>query len=534
MLNRTKFMSFVASLVMLLVLAPSVMAQFTPAIAADSQNVIDGTVVVKMAIANGPSWVVIHADDKGKPGVVLGQTAIPEGVSKDVTVAISGEGLTNVLHAMLHDDTGTVGEFEFPTADNPTRVGNAIVMVHFDVTGEATSLIGAAKAAGNFNTLLAAAEAAGLTETLMQEGPLTVFAPSDEAFAKIPQETLDALLADTDALTKVLTYHVVPGAVKSSEIADGTSLPTIEGEDVAFSVADGTVKVNDATVTSADIEASNGIIHVIDTVLMPPSMGAETAEVAASEAVTATEAMSDTAEVAATEAVTATEAMSDTAAVAATEAVTATEAMSETAEVAASDTTTTTEAAAGMDIVDTAVAGEFNTLVTALQAAGLVDALKGEGPFTVFAPTDDAFAKIPQATLDALLADPKGDLTQILLSHVIPGRVLSTDITDGMEVETLQGGKLKFTVNGDEVMVNGAKIVAVDIPASNGVIHVIDTVITPEAEEAAAPAAEAAPAAPEQMPATGGSTNTMVTLLIVGLVLAGLAGSTILNRRRTA
>ena len=199
MLNRTKFMSFVASLVMLLVLAPSVMAQFTPAIAADSQNVIDGTVVVKMAIANGPSWVAIHADDKGKPGVVLGQTAIPEGVSKDVTVAISGEGLTNVLHAMLHDDTGTVGEFEFPTADNPTRVGNAIVMVHFDVTGEATSLVGAAKAAGNFNTLLAAAEAAGLTETLMQEGPLTVFAPTDEAFAKIPQATLDALLADTDA-----------------------------------------------------------------------------------------------------------------------------------------------------------------------------------------------------------------------------------------------------------------------------------------------------------------------------------------------
>ena len=511
MLNRTKFMSLVASLVMLLVLAPSVMAQFTPAIAADNQDVIDGTVVVKMAIANGPSWVVIHADDKGKPGVVLGQTAIPEGVSKDVTVAISGEGLTNVLHAMLHDDTGKVGEFEFPTADSPTRVGNAIVMVHFDVTGEATSLIGAAKAAGNFNTLLAAAEAAGLTETLMQEGPLTVFAPTDEAFAKIPQETLDALLADTDALTKVLTYHVVPGAVKSSEIADGTSLPTIEGEDVAFSVADGTVKVNDATVTSADIEASNGIIHVIDTVLMPPSMSGATAEVAASETTT------------------------DTAEVAATEAVTATEAMSETAAVAASDVTTPTEAATGMDIVDTAVAGEFNTLVTALQAAGLVDALKGAGPFTVFAPTDDAFAKIPQATLDALLADPKGDLTQILLSHVIPGRVLSTDITDGMEVETLQGGKLKFTVKGDEVMVNGAKIVAVDIPASNGVIHVIDTVITPEAEEAAAaPAAEAAPAAPEQMPATGGSTNTMVTLLIVGLVLAGLAGSTILNRRRTA
>lgn len=134
-----------------------------------------------------------------------------------------------------------------------------------------------------------------------------------------------------------------------------------------------------------------------------------------------------------------------------------------------------------LDIVDTAVgAGNFTTLVAAVQAAGLVDALKGEGPFTVFAPTDEAFAKLPQETIDALLADPTGDLTQILLYHVVPGHVLAADVTDGLEAKTLQGGTVKFAVHGDgSVMINDANIVATDIVASNGVIHVIDAVILP-------------------------------------------------------
>jgi uncharacterized surface protein with fasciclin (FAS1) repeats len=140
------------------------------------------------------------------------------------------------------------------------------------------------------------------------------------------------------------------------------------------------------------------------------------------------------------------------------------------------------EMAATADIVDTAVsAGNFTTLVAAVQAAGLVDALKGEGPFTVFAPSDEAFAKIPQETIDSLLADPSGALTQILLYHVVPGTVLSTDLSDGLHVDTLQGSPIAVHLMGSP-MINESGIVAADILASNGVIHVIDTVLMPPTE----------------------------------------------------
>jgi uncharacterized surface protein with fasciclin (FAS1) repeats len=129
------------------------------------------------------------------------------------------------------------------------------------------------------------------------------------------------------------------------------------------------------------------------------------------------------------------------------------------------------------DIVDTAVAaGSFKTLAAALQAAGLVDTLKGPGPFTVFAPTDAAFAKIPKATLDALLAD-KAKLTAVLTYHVVPGRVMAADVKAG-QVTTVQGGALTVATMGG-VTVNGARVTATDITASNGVIHVIDTVVLP-------------------------------------------------------
>lgn len=134
-------------------------------------------------------------------------------------------------------------------------------------------------------------------------------------------------------------------------------------------------------------------------------------------------------------------------------------------------------AAQAKDIVDTAVAaGDFKTLVTAVQAAGLVDTLKGPGPFTVFAPTDAAFAKIPKADLDALLKD-KAKLTAVLTYHVLPGKLLSKDVKAGM-AKTVQGSDLTVsTMNG--VMVDQAKVTSVDIVADNGVIHVIDTVVLP-------------------------------------------------------
>jgi uncharacterized surface protein with fasciclin (FAS1) repeats len=130
------------------------------------------------------------------------------------------------------------------------------------------------------------------------------------------------------------------------------------------------------------------------------------------------------------------------------------------------------------DIVDTAVgAGNFKTLATALQAAGLVDTLKGKGPFTVFAPTDEAFAKIPKADLDKLLAD-KAQLTAVLTYHVVPGKVMAKDVKAG-KVKTVQGSELTVaTASG--VMVDSAKVTATDIVADNGVIHVIDSVVMPK------------------------------------------------------
>jgi len=130
------------------------------------------------------------------------------------------------------------------------------------------------------------------------------------------------------------------------------------------------------------------------------------------------------------------------------------------------------------DIVDTAVgAGTFKTLAAALSAAGLVDTLKGKGPFTVFAPTDEAFAKIPKAQLDALLAD-KAKLTAVLTYHVVPGKVMAKDVKAG-KVKTVQGSDLTVATAGG-VMVDGAKVTATDIVADNGVIHVIDSVVIPK------------------------------------------------------
>ena len=140
------------------------------------------------------------------------------------------------------------------------------------------------------------------------------------------------------------------------------------------------------------------------------------------------------------------------------------------------------------NIVETAVAaGNFNTLVEAVKAAGLVDTLSSPGPFTVFAPTDEAFSKVPKAVLDALMAN-KTLLTEVLTYHVVPGKVMSSDLTNGMSVKTVEGSDVKITIDSAGVMVNNAKVITPDIGASNGVIHVIDAVILPPV---AAKAAEA-------------------------------------------
>jgi uncharacterized surface protein with fasciclin (FAS1) repeats len=133
----------------------------------------------------------------------------------------------------------------------------------------AMDIVDTAVAAGSFNTLVAAVQAAGLVETLKGEGPFTVFAPTDEAFAALPEGTVEGLLADIPALTAVLTYHVVPGAVMSSELSEGLTVATVNGAEVTFTL-EGGPKINGANIIQADIAASNGVIHVIDAVILPP------------------------------------------------------------------------------------------------------------------------------------------------------------------------------------------------------------------------------------------------------------------------
>ena len=268
-------------------------------------------------------------------------------------------------------------------------------------------IVDTAVGAGSFKTLVAAVKAAGLVETLKGEGPFTVFAPTDEAFAKLPKGIVESLLKpeNKEKLQAILTYHVVPGKVMAADVVKITGAVSVQGQQIDVVVKDGKVKVDGANVVKTDIGCSNGVIHVIDSVILP----------------------------------------------------------------------------ADKDIIDTAVAaGSFKTLAAALTAAGLVETLKGEGPFTVFAPTDDAFAKLPAGTVESLLLpENKEKLIAVLTYHVVPGKVLASDVVKLKSAKTANGGEVMIKVSDKGVMVDAAKVIATDIEASNGVIHVIDSVILP-------------------------------------------------------
>lgn len=268
-------------------------------------------------------------------------------------------------------------------------------------------IVQTAQAAGQFETLLAAAKAAGLVDALKGKGPLTVFAPTDDAFAKLPQGTIESLLKpeNKDQLVSVLTYHVVAQRLDAASVSRLGGAETLNGQRLSFNAAEGTVKVGAATVLSADVRADNGIIHVIDRVLLP-----ETG-----------------------------------------------------------------------NLVDQAKgAGKFNTLLAAAQQAGLAEALSGEGPLTVFAPTDEAFDALPEGTVENLLKpENKETLANILKYHVVSGRVYSDEAVKAGSAQTLEGGSVHIKDSAEGVFVQDARVVSADINASNGVIHVIDKVILP-------------------------------------------------------
>ena len=314
-----------------------------------------------------------------------------------------------------------------------------------------TSVLDLAIEAGQFSTLIAAIDAAGLGETLAGEGPFTVLAPTDAAFESAFEAlgiTAEELLADTETLTAILLYHVLGEAADSQAVAalDGSSVPTLNPQPIDINVVDGQVMINEATVVSADLTADNGIVHFIDAVLLPPDI-AEALGVAMAE-----EPMEE-------ETTTTTEATTTT----------TTEAMEPTiAEIVA-------ESAAG----DPA---EFTVLLAALETAGLVDALNGDGPFTVFAPTDEAFGALLEelgVTAEELLANP--DLANILLYHVVSGAFMAADVIEiaPADVPTLydENTVAISVVDGSVVINDVATVITPDVLASNGVIHVIDAVL---------------------------------------------------------
>jgi transforming growth factor-beta-induced protein len=300
-------------------------------------------------------------------------------------------------------------------APEPTAVPTAIPEPTAEPTPEPMDIVDTAIADGRFTTLVAAVQAAELVETLKGEGPFTVFAPTDEAFAALPAGTLDELLKpeSKQALTDILLYHVVAGKVMAADVSGLTSATTVLGKDVAVKVDMGNVYINESKVVITDIETSNGVIHVIDAVLLPPA--------------------------------------------------------DESAETPGT-------------IVDIAVAdGRFTTLVAALQAAELVETLSGEGPFTVFAPTDEAFAALPAGALENLLKpESKQALTDILLYHVVSGKVMAADVTGLTGATTVLGKDFTITIKDGKVFLNDTvQVIITDIVASNGVIHVIDAVLLP-------------------------------------------------------
>ncbi len=192
-------------------------------------------------------------------------------MAADVSDGLTAETLRGAEVSFSVVD-GMVKINDAPISATDIAASNGVIHVIDSVILPPDDLVDVAAGAGTFNTLLAAVKAADLEETLRGKGPFTVFAPTDEAFAKLPEGTVEALLADPEALANILLYHVVPGKVMAADISDGMKAETVQGSEVSFAVhSDGAVTINNAQITAADIEAFNGVIHVIDEVLLPPT-----------------------------------------------------------------------------------------------------------------------------------------------------------------------------------------------------------------------------------------------------------------------
>ena len=387
-------------------------------------------------------------------------------------------------------------------------------------------------------TLVAAVGAANLGGVLSGAGPFTVFAPTDAAFAALPAGTVESLLADpSGALTQILLYHAVGGKALSSDLSNGQFIKTVNGKSVSVKINSGGVFINNAKVSVADVLADNGVVHVIDAVLLPPTTVVDvlvgspvhTTLVAAVGAANLGGVLSGAgpftvfaptdAAFAALPAGTVESLLADPSGVltqillyhavggkalssdlsngqfiktvngkSVSVKINSDGVFINNAKVSVADVLADNGVVHVIDavmlppttVVDVLVGSPVHTtLVAAVGAANLGGVLSGAGPFTVFAPTDAAFAALPAGTVESLLADPSGALTQILLYHAVGGKALSSDLSNGQFIKTVNGKSVSVKINSDGVFINNAKVIVADVLADNGVVHVIDAVMLP-------------------------------------------------------
>ena len=380
------------------------------------------------------------------------------------------------------DGTVMIGDATVTTAD--VMASNGVIHVIDKVLMPPADLVDIAAVAmstGMHDSLVAALVKADLVSTVQGDGPFTVFAPTDQAFTNAGID-LDSFTTDEEiaALTNILLYHVYSGAVNAADVTDGLAVQMVNGDYAQFTVTEGTVMIEDATVTAADVMASNGVIHVIDKVLMPPApyTGVGICYNSATHMIAAGASMEECGAYMYVE----NYSMNG-------------QEFTGCYNTVSHSLTDTTQAICEsymwtppVDIATTAMStGIHTSLVAALSASELVATLQGDGPFTVFAPTDQAFA---DAGIDLAAFTTDEDiaaLTDILLYHVYSGAVNAADVTDGLTVAMVNGDDASFTVTDGTVMVGDATVTTADVMASNGVIHVIDKVLMPPADEPVVP-----------------------------------------------
>ena len=354
--------------------------------------------------------------------------------------AVNGDILTFAVGDSVMVNDATVTTPDVMASNGVIHVIDKVLIPPADLENIPT----VAQSTGIHNSLVSALIHANLVGALSGEGPYTVFAPTDAAFEEFGLNLSDFdTEAENETLAKILSYHVAMGSVMSSSITNGMEVNSLIQEPISVSVFNGSVILNgEALVTQPDEMTSNGVIHVINKVLMPPSMSPQgpPGEICY-------------------------------------------DMETHTIDVTKTEETCEKMWTPSVDIPTTAAATTIHTaLVAALDKANLVETLKGEGPFTVFAPTDQAFADAGINLDDYDTEEKISALAGILTYHVVSGKVMSTDLTDGMEATALSDDVLKFTV-GDTVLVNDATVTIADVPVSNGVIHVIDKVLLPVKEE---------------------------------------------------